>query len=243
MNYRTKDRELVKRLCDLLGRQHFAARFLDQIAQWIAPTTLRPLLHGAGATPAGLNSRQQPESQDLGTEPMLMAALAPGSPDPARGMAPSTPHAPHAGRSPNRPGFWSWLFSSSSDHSRRKTIADQQHAMTSCADPKYRGMHGRPCKFAGGSDNKCPRGTTSGWFWSYETSAGRVYYVDCCGGTPDTTNNVWCNWTAEPDWCLHWGRAANLRVTGYNCTLAILDADMRTAQLSPGVYEVSGVDP
>ena len=90
MNYRTKDRELVKRLCDLLGRQHFAARFLDQIAQWIAPTTLRPLLHGAGATPAGLNSRQQPESQDLGTEPMLMAALAPGSPDPARGMAPST---------------------------------------------------------------------------------------------------------------------------------------------------------
>jgi hypothetical protein len=243
MNSYNKEQGLVGRFCGLMGRQHFAARFLDWVMQWIVPFTPRPAFGVVGAIPVGSKDWPQSEAQSLGDGLLLMANLASGSPDPSRGLAPSTPHAPHAGRDPNRPGFWSWLWSSSADHNRRKTVADQRHATTSCADPKYRGMHGRPCKFAGGSDNRCPRGTTSGWFWSYETSVGRVYYVDCCGGTPDTNNNVWCNWTEEPDWCLHWGRAHNNRVTGYNCTLAILDADMRTVQPSPGVYEVSGVDP
>jgi hypothetical protein len=74
-------------------------------------------------------------------------------------------------------------------------------SLKECADPKYRGMHGRPCKFAGGTDARCPKGTVSGWFWKYRTPAGVFYYVDCCGATPGA-QPVWCTWADEPNWCL-----------------------------------------
>jgi len=162
-----------------------------------------------------------------------------------RGTAPSTPQGTQQDSvtSPNRPddppwwaGFWRWVL-----HFREKEEADRKAGNHGCEDVRYHGMHGRPCRFAGGSDLRCPRGTTSGWFWSYDTPAGRIFYVDCCGGTPQGT--VWCNWSQEPNWCSAWGRAANASISTYNCTLAIPDSLMKTRDLGGGKFEVVGVDP
>jgi hypothetical protein len=229
---------LVIALCNYLGRQNFAARVLDLVARLIPSPPLRPAYVGMGGSflARRLSGLHRKIDWALDARPMLMAR--PTQPFAEYGLAPSTPHEPH--RSTTEDPWWSFLWFY--DHSAQKR-ADLGHAKAICSDLKYRGMHGRPCKHAGGTDTKCPAGSVSGWFWSYETPAGRIYYVDCCGGTP-SSNKVWCNWTSEPNWCLGYGRAHNAGgISDYNCTLAILEADMDVRTISPGQYEVVGVDP
>jgi hypothetical protein len=143
----------------------------------------------------------------------------------------------------DRPGVWDIIFHPL-DHEQHKRSWDTAHTVHGCSEARYHGMHGRPCKYEGGSDSKCPAGTFSGWYWSYDCpGVGKVYYVDCCGGgTP--TNSVWCNWTQEANWCLGYGRAARQTPPNmkYFCTLSILDRDMRTTAV-PGGFEVVGADP
>jgi hypothetical protein len=141
-----------------------------------------------------------------------------------------------------------------------------------CAEPRYRGMHGRPCRFAGGTDTRCPKGTVSGWFWKYRTPAGVFYYVDCCGATPGG-QAVWCTWVDEQNWCLGYGGgwssfdllkslrswsivagdgrhglAAAKKQPQYGCTLTISETDLVVAKVNdPKVtdhefFQVMGVD-
>jgi hypothetical protein len=169
-------------------------------------------------------------------------------PENHHGNAPNSPEAPNQDYVVNdtgdRPGWWNWLWHTSGEHDRSKREWDAKHSVHGCLDPKYHGMHGRPCKFEGGSDTKCPSGTVSGWYWSYDCpGVGKVYYVDCCGSRP-LQKTVWCNWTQEANWCLGLGRAARQAPPAerYVCTLSILDRDMRTTAV-PGGFEVVGVDP
>jgi hypothetical protein len=88
----------------------------------------------------------------------------------------------------------------------------------SCNHLRYRGMHGTPCKYEGGSLTKCPTGTTAGGYWIYNVPAfGDVYYVDCCGRMP--LGAIFCHWTVEPNWCLSAGGML------YTCTLALKGSD------------------
>jgi|GEM_PF-5223046 len=226
----------VARFCNYLGRQNFASKLLDHLANKLIPPPA-PAYSGAQDLPVTVTVKSADSLSS--TRPFLMS---PRPTAPHSGMAgqtaPTTPHGPSL---PEEPGFFAWLFSTALHHSGKKIKA--KHAAAVCSTPRYHGMHGRPCKFAGGTDNKCPRGTVSGWFWAWDVPAlGRVYYVDCCGGTP-TANAPWCNWTAEPNWCLGNGRAVGRGVTSYNCTLAILEVDMNVTDLGGGTYEVTGVDP
>ncbi len=96
---------------------------------------------------------------------------------------------------------------------------DPPHSTRECGNPKYRGMHGRPCRYSGGSDQLCPYGTVSGLWWRwYVPRVGNVYYVDCCGMPSDS--KVWCNWAKEWNWCA--GRGNNV----YTCTLALLHSEL-----------------
>jgi hypothetical protein len=101
----------------------------------------------------------------------------------------------------------------------RGEAGDPRHSASACYPMKYRGMHGRPCKYVSGSDESCPHGTEVGYFWKYETPVGVYYYVDCCGR--ETTSSVWCNWCKEPNWCL--GKGGNI----YTCTMAIAQNNLR----------------
>jgi len=172
-------------------------------------------------------------------------AEGPHTSDTDHGKAPTTPHEANQDnvQSPDRPGFFSelWHMIRGTSHLHKKEQADKLAGNHGCEDQRYHGMHGRPCRFAGGTDLKCPPGTTSGWFWSYETAVGRIFYVDCCGGTPKGA--VWCNWTQEINWCVALGRAANAGIDKYNCTLAIPDNLMKTRDLGNNKFEVVGVDP
>ena len=108
---------------------------------------------------------------------------------PDRGSAPTAPHSAHA------PG-----------------------SATSCNHLRYRGMHGTPCKYEGGSLTKCPAGTTAGGYWIYKVPHfGDIYYVDCCGKMP--LQAVFCGWTNEDNWCLNAGGML------YTCTLALKASD------------------
>ncbi len=224
----------VARLCNWLGRQTRLAPFLDWVAGWFMPR----VAWRVGGLPA-------PRL----TGPTVWKAQGPlttpnGDCQTCRNAAPTTPGEANQDnvQSPDRPGvlseIWHWIWGTS--HQAKKDEADRKAGKGGCADPKYHGMHGRPCRFAGGSDLKCPAGTTSGWFWSYETPVGRFFYVDCCGGTPQ--GSVWCNWTQEANWCMVWGKAANAGISDYNCTLAIPDSLMKTRDIGGGKYEVVGVD-
>lgn len=107
-------------------------------------------------------------------------------------QGPAAPTTPHAGE----PG-------------------DPPHSVAQCSNPRYRGMHGRPCRYSGGSDLLCPYGTEAGYWWRwYVPGVGNVYYVDCCG--MPSLSRVWCNWAKEPNWCLQKGRGI------YTCTLSLL---------------------
>jgi hypothetical protein len=223
-----------------MAEQHLLARSID----WIAGLVVSPRMQTALAT--AMPAPRAPRSDDF-MGPLLMAT-GPQLDATYHGGAPATPAQPSTDRVPydagDRPGIWDFIWHPF-DHARRKQEYDRTHTRAACNEAQYHGMHGRPCKYEGGSDTKCPSGTVSGWFWSYDVPGlGRVYYVDCCGGgTP--SNRVWCNWTSENNWCMVWGNAANQSppITKYFCTLAIREANMQTVDLGGGRYQVAGVDP
>jgi hypothetical protein len=225
----------IKRFCDFMGGQSVFARAFERIADWMLMPPRRAAFAGGLSTPP-----------DEFKPPQVMMADGPGTGGDPR-PAPTSPHEGHKERDEesswwDRPGLWNWLWSR--DHQQDKRNYDNSlHHKGACQDPKLHGMHGRPCRYEGGSDTKCPTGTVSGWFWYYDVpSVGRIYYVDCCGGgTPK--NIVWCNWTSEINWCLGAGRSVTVGKTQYFCTLAIRDVDLKTKDLGGGKYEVVGVDP
>ena len=120
-------------------------------------------------------------------------------------------------------------------------LASTGYSSAFCAQPKYQGMHGRPCALVGGTDLRCPPGAKMGWFWRYRTKLGIYYYVDCCGTVAHSP--VYCNWTNEDNWCsaagwnhgsAAWASKDDEQWETYTCTLAVPDALMRT-----GVTEAS----
>jgi hypothetical protein len=242
MKKESKRQGVIKSLCLYLGRQNIASDFLDYISNRLF---LKPALAFNGVGTLSLPKHKEKTEEKLAkSRPIMMARpTAPHSGSDGR-AAPTSPGGAHRGAARSEdvtpwrlilgiPGVL-WHLSEKEKANKNKKVP--------CADPKYRGMHGQPCKFAGGSDTKCPKGTTSGWFWSYEVPGfGRIYYVDCCG-VGGSASDIWCEWTSEPDWCNGWGRAVNNGVSGYNCTLAILEDDMNVTKLGESKYEVSGVD-
>lgn len=229
-------------MCQFLGRQTHFASVLDYIASWIVP--LPPPAHGAVAGGPGLTVDGRP-----GLPPHVMAmasgpdtrTVTPNTDDwTFRGDVPTSPHSSHSGEHRKMAVLYDapwWKF-----WEEDIVTATVERGADICKQDKYKGMHGSPCQFAGGSDLRCPRGTVSGWFWSYRTPAGVYFYVDCCGGTP-RSNPVWCNWTSESNWCFGGGRTQNTGgSTEYNCTLAIPDRLMMTRGVPGKRPEVVGVD-
>jgi hypothetical protein len=235
---------MIKRFCDYMGRQHAIARLAERIARWLLPPTAGPALAGAG-WPMQPGTRRE---DSMRPKPMAMAT-GPYTQINYKGKAPDNPIAPeemddtkYTGGWWDRPGAWDNYWHHAG-HAQRKADYDRAHTFHACQDDKFHGMHGKPCKYAGGTDIKCPKGTTSGWFWSYDCpNIGRVFYVDCCGSLT-VSDRTWCGWTKEDDWCQYFGKAANAGITGYVCTVAIPDAAMKTVEVSPGKLEVVGVDP
>lgn len=232
----------IERMCDFLGRYTRFAAILDYVASWIVPLP-RPA-HNAVAGMPGVSSTGD---LDLPAHVIAMASgpetrtTTPNSVDwPFRGDSPTTPQKSHEGEHRKMAVVYDapwWKFWE--DDVTAPTV---QRGVDLCTQDKYRGMHGTPCLYAGGSDLRCPRGTVSGWFWSYRTPAGVYFYVDCCGGTP-RNNPVYCHWTAENNWCYGGGRAQNSgRSLDYNCTLAIPDNLMMTRGVPGKRPEVVGVD-
>lgn len=242
-----KKENVIERLCKYLGRQNSIAKFLDYLANYMFPTADFSQI-GVGQTFYGM---QNVEDEDVNLAKPILMARPPAGLENFHGEAPINPHSAHEGvryRIPP-PTIIDRLTmqvrqSRSRDLARasRETSRSVEHASAICANPLYRGMHGMPCSQAGGTDNMCPRGTVSGWYWSYEVpTIGRVYYVDCCGGNPN--HHTFCNWTSEPNWCLGHGRAAAQGIQSYHCTLAIREADLNVVSNGSGGYIVSGVDP
>jgi len=106
---------------------------------------------------------------------------------------------------------------------------DPRHSSRECSNPRYQGMHGRPCRYSGGSNDaggrsepitRCPMGTVPGLWWRwYVPGLGKnVYYVDCCG--MPSLSRIWCNWAKEPNWCA--GQGNNV----YTCTLALFHDEL-----------------
>lgn len=239
MKLRPQGNNITERFCTYMSRHHPLARLGDVIGDLLLSPRLQPALAGHGSSPRP--SRRESMSQ-------VHMAIGP-MPENNHGPAPNVPtqssNDSFVNDTGDRPGWWNWLWHSAGDHDRAKRSWDKAHTTHGCSDPQYHGMHGRPCKFEGGSDNKCPAGTFSGWYWTYDCpGVGKVYYIDCCGGgTPK--NSVWCNWTQETNWCIGYGKAAQQTpaVDKYFCTLSVLDRDMRTTAVPGGQYEVVGVDP
>lgn len=232
-----KQEGIIERLCKYLGRQNLATGLLDFIGNRMFPQT--QFAYG-GISSALIPTNKQESLNDSLSKPLLMARPPAGTEN-FRGPAPTSPHKGHTQPAPiTLPTLLSFIpIIGPVLHQEAKTAS--QHASKACADPLYKGMHGAPCKYEGGSDNKCPKGTVSGWWWSYEVPGkGRIYYVDCCGGSP--THSVFCNWSSEPNWCYGYGKAQAAGIGKYNCTLAILEADMKVKAVGSG-YEVEGVDP
>jgi hypothetical protein len=230
--------DVIEQFCGFMSRSHGLGRIGDFVGDLILSPGVQTALAGSGAVP------RMPRSRAWTTVHMAIGPM----PENNHGAAPASPGEANQDTVINdtgdRPGWWSWIWHNSREHNRAKREWDEKHTIHGCMEAQYHGMHGRPCKFEGGSDTKCPTGTTSGWYWSYDCpGVGKVYYVDCCGDRP-LNKTVWCNWTNEANWCLFYGRAAlqTPAPTRYVCTLAILDRDMRT-QAVPGGYEVVGVDP
>jgi hypothetical protein len=162
----------------------------------------------------------------------------------------ATPGA--GGRAPQLPPFF---FNESDDALRnRESLKSSQHRANTpttpygsrhntreCRKPRYRGMHGSPCVFHGGSDTQCPGGTVPGAYWSYTVDGiGEVYYVDCCGGDDNSNSlfvHIFCGWTNEDNWC--YGKGNNI----YTCTLALTDAELKTdvfGQPDPNFHITAG---
>jgi len=111
-----------------------------------------------------------------------------------------------------------------------------------CNKLRYRGMHGTPCEYNGGSERKCPPDTISGYWWTYDVPGlGVVYFVDCCGGANHemaSSVSVWCSWSNEPNWC--GGRGKNI----YTCTIALTHAELTldSASLANPFFHVNVSD-
>jgi hypothetical protein len=228
-----------EQFCRYLGRRIALARLLDRVARWIVPLP-PPLQAGAAAGGSRANSGLPAHIVAMATGPETRT-VTPNTDDwTFRGDAPTAPHGAHGGEHRKTRVIYDapwWKFWETDI-----VTTNVERGADICRQDKYRGMHGTPCLYAGGSDIHCPRGTVSGWFWSYRTPAGVYFYVDCCGGAPGA-NSVWCNWTSENNWCFGGGRTQNTGgSTTYNCTLAIPDSLMVT-KLVPGKRpEVVGVD-
>jgi hypothetical protein len=241
MRKQKKQTGIVESLCRVLGRKNFASGFLDCVSGWLFPLPTTYAYNGIGALQMPKSLKNERNKLSDIHKPILMARPPAGTEN-FHGPAPVVPHDPHTQPTADDTGA-SWLlnllpFGFLVHESIKK---DAKHASVACSDPLYRGMHGAPCKYEGGSDNKCPKGTVSGWWWSYDVPGkGRIYYVDCCGGSPK--HKVFCNWTNEYNWCQVFGKAQARGISDYNCTLAILEADMKVKKVGAG-YEVEGVDP
>jgi hypothetical protein len=243
MKRESKRKGIIERLCYYLGRQNFASDFLDTISNWLFLQPV-PAFNGFGLpSNSKLPKHKTDNDWNKGTALMMSRPTAWHAGSDGRQANP-TPLEPNKGTPrPETIIPWRWLIGPLGWfwHEDAKKEA-KKHAPAPCSDMKYHGMHGQPCKFAGGTDNKCPKGTVSGWFWAYEVPGlGRIYYVDCCGTSGDKSD-VWCNWSSEPNWCMVYGRAQNQGVSKYNCTLAISESDMNVVDLGGGKYEVGGVD-
>jgi hypothetical protein len=236
------NKDIVKWFCDLLGREHVLSEFLDWVARWLVP--LPRIAYGLADGPTFRGHPSERPGHTPHVELIHMAS-GPGTEGEAP-LAPTTPHDVARGRA-EEPNvivkLWRQLWGTTTSAHRADKVEAGAHAKAACAEAKYHGMHGRPCKFTGGSDTKCPPGTVSGWFWRYDTPAGVIYYVDCCGGPIQGAHNVWCNWSDEQNWCLGPGRSASRSITDYNCTLAIPSDQMTVVTAPDGHLEVFGVDP
>ncbi len=232
-----KKEGLVERFCMYLGRQNFASEILDYLSRFLFPQS--PFgFEMAGAMPMRVLKREN-ESEIRRRRGLVLMAVPAGTEN-FHGDAPLVPHDGHTQPALKEIFPWRWLLGPLGFVLHEKEKAAAKHASAACSDPLYKGMHGAPCLFEGGTNNKCPKGTVSGWWWSYEVPGkGRIYYVDCCGGSPK--HEVYCNWTNEANWCYGMGRAATKGITEYNCTLAILEADMNVVKVGSG-YEVGGAD-
>lgn len=223
MSNRSTQEGLVRRFCDWLGRPHFAAGFLDWLAGWLVQPRPRLAAAGVGSlppdpAPAGAPDLRAPMVINSGTN----------RPECTQG------DVNDGGRGPTAP-TWPWLQHGLEEAGDSVSAAVLAENKKKCRFWRLTGMHGRPCRYvAGGSDVKCPAGTVGGWFWKYDVPAyGTIYYVDCCGKV--TTENIWCNWSKEANWC-QIGEAAEMAAAGtiatdtdgvalYTCTLALQRKD------------------
>jgi methylamine dehydrogenase light chain len=84
-----------------------------------------------------------------------------------------------------------------------------------CSDNRYCHLHGYACACCGGTDTKCPTGTTRGHYWSFCCQHSTIWYVDCCGGNTKCPSSCpVCHNSNQPNWCLGYGGGQ------YICTLA-----------------------
>ena len=166
---------IIERFCMYLGRHHIVSDFLDYFSQFLfTPSQLA--FSGLGGMPISLKKKAN-DSDILGHKGQILMSRPPGGSDNFHGNARTTPSHKHGYDDEPTRGFWEWLFGDGVAHDRLKNRdkASQKHSPAPCSDVKYRGMHGRPCLFAGGTDNMCPKGSVSGWWWSYEVPViGRV---------------------------------------------------------------------
>jgi hypothetical protein len=204
---------LVTRFCELLGRQHVAAGFLDWIGGWFVPPRARPAFAGVWMLPAETDARSAtaeftgPLVVQTGTdqEHARLDYNLEGAP----WKAPRTPWTKH-------------------------------DTPKECDQDRYHGMHGTPCKFEpGGSDTKCPPGAIAGWFWKYEVYGNTYYYVDCCGLIKHS--KVWCNWSKEANWCMM-GSSGLIGLMDYTCTLSLKRGDFTVSTDPKGRKYLDGVE-
>jgi hypothetical protein len=214
MSDRRDEAGLVKRFCDLLGRQHGAAWLLDWIAGWLVRRPLRPAFAGTWMPPAG--TAPEPLPPEFAGPLVVWAGAADQehrrydvSLDGTPWKAPRTPWRAH-------------------------------DAKEECNDDRYRGMHGTPCKLEpGGTDIMCPPQAIAGWFWKYEVSGETYYYVDCCGLPKHSKVN--CNWSKEFNWCSI-GTSGLLREHAYTCTLSLKRSDFSVGTDAKGRQYIDGVE-
>lgn len=219
MNHTDGHSTLIKRFCDWMGREHHFSGLLDWVARQVVGEFRPPLVWSGAFSGPPLSRAKASDDYDLIHAPMHSEG---GLPEfIIRGVQ-------HALDS---------VGDVATRVSERMHQAAKDAEKNACKNPKYSGMHGSPCLFAGGSDTKCPKGTVGGWFWAKSTAVGTIYYADCCGGS--VSSSVWCDNSSEPNWCLGAGRAARQGIVKYACTVALFKSEFKVD--SNGFIE--GIDP
>jgi hypothetical protein len=215
MNHTKRGSTFVKRFCAWMGRENFLSQPLDWISRW-AVNLPEPL---AWSVPQGFQLPDMRGGKDPVQGPVMFLDFI------TRGVERAVNALEEVGSEVQR-----------RVREAAKEAGKATPAANPCKEEKYSGMHGSPCKYNSGSDVKCPVGTISGYWWVRTTKVGEIYYVDCCGGTQ--TSSVWCDNSAEPNWCLG-GKAAKAGRTKYTCTLALPKSQVKL----DSNYELVGVDP